>query len=295
MSAKRKSRDGKTAAKKPARPGVVARLRRALAAWPRPVRLGAAAALALGVLGGAGVWAVESGTAARLADAAAARALAATRDAGLAVEAVYVDGRKQTDRADILEAVGVDVGDAILGVDTTAVRRRVEALGWVARARVERRLPGTLVVRIAEREAAAIWQRDGEFVLIDRAGAVIGAEDVPRFRHLKVVVGEDAPAHTAELLAMLAREPALEARVAAAVRMGERRWNLRFENGVDVRLPADDPKAAWHKLARLERDHAVLKRAVKAVDLRQADRLIVRMTEEGALEIGRRGREGEET
>ena len=72
---------------------------------------------------------------------------------------------------------------------------------------------------------------------------------------------------------------------AAAVWMSERRWNLRLDNGVDVRLPEDDPADAWTRLARLERDHGLLARAVDAIDLRQPDRLIVRMTEDGATQI----------
>ncbi len=76
--------------------------------------------------------------------------------------------------------------------------------------------------------------------------------------------------------------------------MGERRWNLRLDNGVDVRLPADEPSAAWETLARLERDHRVLARALEAIDMRQDDRVIVRMTETGQIKL--RGRtEGEET
>ncbi len=273
---------------------VLGRLAARVKAWPAWLRRTAVAGLAGLVLAGAGTWAVESGTADRLAEAAGAQALALSRDAGLAVRAVYVGGRTETDRADLLAAVDVAVGDPILAVDTEAVRRRVEDLGWVARAEVARRLPDTLMVRVVERRAAAIWQRDGEFVLIDREGAVIGGEDVPRFRHLKVVVGPDAPEHAADLLAILNREPALKARVVAAVRMGERRWNLRFDNGVDVRLPADEPSAAWETLARLERDHRVLARALEAIDMRQDDRVIVRMTETGQIKL--RGRtEGEET
>ena len=48
------------------------------------------------------------------------------------------------------------------------------------------------------------------------------------------------------------------------------------------------------RLARLERDHEILARAVTAIDLRQPDRLIVRMTRDGALQINAR-RTGEET
>ena len=81
----------------------------------------------------------------------------------------------------------------------TAARARLEQLTWVERASVVRMLPDSLYIRLIERQPLALWQRDGRFSLIDRAGAVIeGALDqsVPpaSWRHLRVLVGEGAPA-----------------------------------------------------------------------------------------------------
>jgi len=95
-----------------------------------------------------------------------------------------------------------------------------------------------------------------------------------------VMVGEDAPSHAASLLDMLATEPELAARVSAAIRVGDRRWNLRIDNAIDVLLPADAPVAAWAQLARLERSSAILKRDVQTVDVRLPDRLVLRVSPE---------------
>ncbi len=116
--------------------------------------------------------------------------------------------------------------------------------------------------------------------LIDRTGAVIPVGRLDRFAKLPLVVGEDAASHAAELLAMLASEPDLAARVSAAVRVGGRRWNLRLDNAIAVLLPADDPAAAWADLARLERSSAILQRDVQAIDMRLPDRLVVRVAPE---------------
>jgi cell division protein FtsQ len=71
-------------------------------------------------------------------------------------------------------------------------------------------------------------------------------------------------------------QPELMVRVRAAVRVGGRRWNLRLDNGIDVRLPEDDPEQAWARLAEYERRHRILARDVRVLDLRLPDRLIVR-------------------
>ena len=108
------------------------------------------------------------------------------------------------------------------------------------------------------------------------------------------MVGEGAPAHTAELLAILSREPDLQAQVAASVRVGKRRWNLRLTNGIDVRLPEADTAEAWAELARVERDHGLLKRDILAIDLRLADRMILRMAP-GAMPTADAEAPGKET
>jgi cell division protein FtsQ len=57
--------------------------------------------------------------------------------------------------------------------------------------------------------------------------------------------------------------------------VGERRWNLRFDDRIDVRLPELEASVAWGKLARLEREFGILGRDVDAIDMRLPDRLVV--------------------
>jgi cell division protein FtsQ len=117
--------------------------------------------------------------------------------------------------------------------------------------------------------------------LIDRDGAVIPVKDLDRFAKLPIVVGDDAAKYAAALVDMLAREPELAARVAAAIHVGGRRWNLRVDGAIDVLLPESDPAGAWAQLARLERSNGLLKRDVQIVDLRFPDRLILRVNAPG--------------
>ena len=155
-------------------------------------------------------------------------------------------------------------------------RSRIETLSWVEHAAVERRLPGTLVVNLTERRPYAIWQYQGKFTLIDRDGQVVTNEDVAAFGELPLVVGAGAPAAATPLLEALDAQPALKSRVMAAVRVGERRWNLRMKNGTDVMLPEGAEPQALAKLAQLQSDDALLDRPLVVVDMRLPDRLVVR-------------------
>jgi cell division protein FtsQ len=211
---------------------------------------------------------------------AADRILDGTARFGLVVTDVRVEGRETTDRETILTALGAGPGTPILAMSPKRAKEQLEALPWVRSAVVERRLPDTLYVRLVERKPLALWQHGGKLELIDREGAVIPVTRLDRFAKLPMVVGDSAASHAAELLDMLATEPDLASRVSAAIRVGDRRWNLRVDNAIDVLLPADSPGSAWAQLARLERSSAILKRDVQVVDVRLPDRLVLRVNPE---------------
>ena len=204
------------------------------------------------------------------------RALVASGALGLVVTDIEVEGRETTDAATIMAALAADRGTPILAVRPSRAKQQLESLPWVRSAAIERRLPGTLLVRLVERHPLAVWQHDGKQELIDRQGEVIAVSDLGRFARLPTVVGEHAATHAAALIEMLGHEPELAARVTAAVRVDDRRWNVRIDHAIDVLLPEEDPGAAWARLAAVERQSSVLKRDVRSVDLRLPDRLVLR-------------------
>jgi cell division protein FtsQ len=190
---------------------------------------------------------------------------------------VLADGRDETSSGQILRAIDVRIGQPILSVDLKAARERLEELPWVEQATIERRLPDTLYVRLRESEPLALWQKQQRFFLVSRTGRVIDEPRIARFANLLVIVGPDAPAHVGELLELMSSQPALGQHVVAAVRVGGRRWNLRLDNGIDVKLPEADGVAAWRELARLDREQGILARDLSVIDMRVPDRLIVRL------------------
>jgi cell division protein FtsQ len=200
----------------------------------------------------------------------------ATAFAGLRITDVVIEGRANTPEPLLRAAIGVSKGDPILAFSVEMARQRVETLSWVEHATVERRLPGTVVVFLQERRPFAVWQNQGKFVLIDRAGQLVANQNVAEFRQLPLVVGPGAPAGAATLIDALTDRPDLQRRVIAAVRVAERRWNLRLNNGADVMLPEGHEVQALERLMQLQQSHALLDRPLAAIDMRLADRLVLR-------------------
>lgn len=208
--------------------------------------------------------------------------LAWSGSAGVAVNDVLVTGRVETSADDVLAALDVKKGTPLFAFSPNAARDRLVALGWVRDARVERRLPDLIHVELEERTPAAIWQNGGALQLVDETGAVIGSDAVARYRGLRIIVGSDAPETFAQLFTALETRPELMPHVAAAVRIGQRRWNLKLDNGMDVLLPEEGVAAAWKVLADAVRNDALLERDLVHIDLRIPGRLVVRLSPEAA-------------
>jgi cell division protein FtsQ len=205
---------------------------------------------------------------------------------GLRISDVKIVGAKETDMRLLRQAIGVAKGEPTFGFSLAAVRQRVEQLGPVQTATVERELPGTLIVSITERNAFAIWQTGGangqppKFALIDKQGNVITDQNAIEAKRrepwLLLLVGADAPQNAQSLMTELQAAPTVLSHVAAAERVDGLRWNLVLKDKAVVKLPDAGEAEAISQLAALQASMQLLDRPVEVIDLRMPGRLVVR-------------------
>jgi cell division protein FtsQ len=81
---------------------------------------------------------------------------------------------------------------------------------------------------------------------------------------------------------MLGFYPHVRSQVKAMVFVGERRWNLRLDNGIDIRLPETNLNGALDTLTKLDAQDNLFSRDITAIDMRLPDRLTVRLSEDAA-------------
>ena len=207
---------------------------------------------------------------------------AVTARTGFAIDEIRVSGNHETSEIDVFDRVGLDGWTSLVGFDVADARQRIEALPWVESASVRKIYPSTLEVKIAEREPFAIWQHGSRLTLIEKDGAEIAPLAGSRFATLPLVTGQGAAAPAADFVARIAAHPELARRVRGYIRISERRWDLRLANGITVRLPERGEDAAIADLIDLDRGQSLLSRDIATVDLRVADRMIIRLTEGAA-------------
>jgi len=201
---------------------------------------------------------------------------------GCRIAAVSLTGSKEVSREEILTTAGVTGRASLLFLDADAARARLLANPWIADAAVLKLYPDRLQITVTERLAFALWQKDGRVSVIAQDGTVLEPFVEDRYRSLPMVVGRGAAQQAKDFLAVIARHPDVQMQLRASIFVAERRWNLRLNNGIDVRLPEGDIEEALDRLVALDRDKKLLSRDIVAVDLRLPDRVSVRLSDAAA-------------
>jgi len=201
---------------------------------------------------------------------------------GFRIDHVTVDGRKALTDAEIMEAIQAGGGQSLPFLDVKAARAELMKNPLVLDATIRKLYPETLAISIKERTPYALWQHDGKFVVIAKDGTPIDVAQDSRFADLPIVVGEGAENHAGEILAAIDAHPELHSRVYAAVRVGDRRWNLRLNNGVDVKLPQHGMPAALARFVKIEMRDDLSEKDITEVDMRIGERVTVRLSDEAA-------------
>jgi cell division protein FtsQ len=202
--------------------------------------------------------------------------------AGFRIRTVVINGRKQLSQDEVLAIGGVNGRSSLLFTDAATVRDRLKANPWIADATILKLYPGQLQIDIVERSAFALWQQDGRLSVIADDGAVLEPYVSRRFFSLPLVVGKGAETRAKDFLALLDRYPQVRSVTKAAIFVGERRWNLRLKDGLDIRLPENDVGNALAALSKLDKEDRLFSRDIVAVDMRLPDRLMVQLSEEVA-------------
>lgn len=252
--------------------------------WQRLTRWGALGfVLTATVLGGTGLYgSMRNGDYAAFVQAYGSPFDLAARTVGFSIRAITITGPKVLEAPEILTAAGIDPTRSLLFLSASDVRARLMAVPLVRDAVVTRLFPNRLTIAIEERDPVALWQKDGRLSIVSGDGVVIDSDVDDRFASLPFVVGEGANVNVGEFLALLDKAGDLRGRIVAGIRVGDRRWDLKMDNGLRVALPETDPATAVQELATLDHQGKLLDKDLVSVDLRMPGRLTVRLSEDAA-------------
>jgi cell division septal protein FtsQ len=125
-------------------------------------------------------------------------------------------------------------------------------LPWVDKVLVARNLANnSLIIEISEYVPFAILKDGDKKYIVDKDGDMVLVDDISEYGHLVILSGKKANENVKSLFNILAINPSLNSNIYSANWVGKRRWDIRFENGLIVKLPENDINKAWEKLIKI--------------------------------------------
>ena len=200
---------------------------------------------------------------------------AAARDTSVfAIRSIEVRGASPAVAAQVRTALAPLLGRHLVGLDGGAVEQRVEQLPWVARASYDRAFPHTLRVTVVSERPVAVLRRGGQAWLVSTRGRVLAAVRADTHGALpRLWLGRNAVVRPGGFLAdsrggLAARSLALAAGFPYRIRTASSLpGSLTFVLGSGLELRLGDPADLRLKLAVARRVMHQLPAGATYIDL----------------------------
>jgi cell division protein FtsQ len=157
-------------------------------------------------------------------------------------------------------------------------------LPWVKDVTLSRSIPDILNVRVSEYEPFAIWQEGEKKYIIDRDGNKIDYQELEGLEKMVVLSGQGANINARSLFNIFAIDSVLSQQVYSATWVGNRRWDIRLDNGLLIKLPENNIAGAWHNLIKIYELPGSLD-GIRVIDLRIAEKVYLQYEDSGVKKL----------
>lgn len=236
------------------------------------VAYGSGLCMAMVLLG----WIVMSGTASKWGNTLKQGTHNQLASAGFELNDLFLSGHDKLSKQAILYHSRLEHGKPIFAISLPELREHLESLPQIREVTVTRQLPDTLYIHVDERFPTALWQEGDALHLIDDEGVLMGDGDPIKHNHLPLLVGQNAPMHLQDLMALLDNAPHIKEQFDSAAFVGKRRWNIWLTNGIEIKLPEDNSDDVLAKLESLHKTDPLKATNISTIDLRVPDRMFIR-------------------
>ena len=201
--------------------------------------------------------------------------------ARFALQSIEVTGAVHTPRAALDGITRSYVGANLFDLDISRVQNDLRQLGWVSRVEAEKKLPGTLRVRVVERTPVALLQAGDRLHYVDERGVAfaelspqVGDSDLPLITNAG---GAELARCVAFLRSLRAQDMELYARVSELRPVAPDAFAL-FDRqlGAVVYANANDFSSKWRELYAIAQAEGLGRAEIAYADLRFADRIVIK-------------------
>ncbi len=208
---------------------------------------------------------------------------------GLKIESVEIRGNKIVPTDIILKKIFESLGDvtskSIVLLDITELQDDITSIGWIESVTIKKKMPGKLIVNVTERSPKIIWQSKGAIWLADQFGNLLTQKMEKKYIYLPLVIGQNADKDIPELFRIINSSTRFKNMIVRATKTGGRRWDIKLNNDIVIKLPEDKPVEAWKKLDVMEKQSALFSKRITYIDMRIEGQLVTGVEKEQQDEI----------
>lgn len=195
------------------------------------------------------------------------------KNTGIVLREVWVKGRHNQNRNEIIDALNIDIGDSVLFLNLDALKVKVDNLTWVANSSVFLLPHGKLEIEIEEHIPVAVYESNNTYYLIDQFGKKIIKIEVNDFSSLIRITGENALKNMKEMKEIVWELKNYELSLKKIERVSKRRWNIHFSEGFYAKLPPKEPTLSLSRLENFLSKYDIKSEKLAFIDLRLLDRV----------------------
>jgi cell division protein FtsQ len=194
---------------------------------------------------------------------------------------IEINGNNRVSRDEIIIAIenyknnleknpNIDGNNTIQNIQNLIDELKIK-FPWIDKITLKRILPDKLKIEIIEYQPFAIWFDNDKKFIIDKEGNAIDYRDEyeknAEFQNMIVLSGKNANNNVKSLFNILTIDSNLNDKIYSATWIGNRRWDIRFYDGLLVKLPEVEISKAWNELIKIY-DLYQHDRNIKSIDLR---------------------------
>ncbi|MFM8186629.1 MAG: cell division protein FtsQ/DivIB, partial [Alphaproteobacteria bacterium] len=159
---------------------------------------------------------------------------------------------------------------------------------WIDKITIKRIMPDIINIEVIEYKPFAIWLDNDKKFIIDKDGNPVPFleeyESNEEFKNMIILSGKNANKNVKSLFNILSIDAELSKEIYSANWVGNRRWDVRFFDGLLVKLPEDNIAEAWENLLKLY-ELSSIDKSIKSIDLRVFGKIYIQYLNKKPNEI----------
>ena len=198
----------------------------------------------------------------------------------LSINRIVVTGAQASLKKEIIMLIENAAKEEFSALKARSLREKIRNIKKVKKAFVKFSTDGLVIVKVVQREEAAVFLNDSLYEVLDRSGVVLSiTSDYEGLSRLPLIVGKSGSKNISDLLSLAKEIGSYNSEVMYYEWVGERRWDIYMKNNLIFKLPENNLRRGVELMRFFLNGTNKHLKPIISVDLRNVDKPIIKFGE----------------